>query len=357
MVGIESLSLTYAGAAAPSIDGVSLRVERGEFVTLLGPSGCGKTSTLRCVAGLETPGAGRITIGEATVFDGARRLEVPTHARDIAMVFQSYAVWPHMTVGENVAFPLEVARVARAQVRQRVEEALQRVGLLALAGRSATRLSGGQQQRVAIARALVRRSAVMLLDEPLSNLDAKLREQMRLELRQLIKEVGLTALYVTHDQEEALMLSDRIALMNAGRLVETGAPAALYLAPRTLFAATFLGAAEVFAVGRVDGVRVATDDGELALAAAPPRLSHVAIRPEAIVARQREDAGRPNQWRGTLRSVVFAGRQQQLVVELANGRRVGVLAPPTEPFRADAPVWLELPAERLMPLVDGVAPT
>jgi len=356
VVEIRDLSLTYAGAAQPSVAGVSLTVAQGEFVTLLGPSGCGKTSTLRSVAGLERPSGGAIAIAGVTVFDGAGGIEVPTHARDISMVFQSYAVWPHMTVGENVAFPLEIARVPRDEVRRRVDEVLRLVGLQALVARSATQLSGGQQQRVAIARALVRRAAVMLLDEPLSNLDAKLREQMRVELRQLIKTVGLTALYVTHDQEEALMLSDRIALMNAGRLVETGAPAQLYLAPRTLFGATFLGAAEVFAVRRVDGDRVETEAGELTLADAPPRLSHIAIRPEAIVARQGDTTARANQWRGALTGVVFSGRQQQLAVTLACGRRVHVLAPPTRPYRVGESITIELPSERLMPLVDDAAP-
>ncbi len=357
MVEIRDLWLTYPGAAQPSVCNVSLALAPGEFVTLLGPSGCGKTSTLRSVAGLEAPSAGAIIVGGAPVFDSAQRLDVPTHARDIAMVFQSYAIWPHMTVGQNVAFPLEIARVPRDESQRRVREALEMVGLDALASRSATQLSGGQQQRVAIARALVRRSAVMLLDEPLSNLDAKLREQMRLELRELIKTVGLTALYVTHDQEEALMLSDRIALMSAGRIVETGTPLDLYLRPRTLFGATFLGAAETFEVTRADGSSVQTPDGPLQLDSPAQGLTHVAIRPEAIVATQAPAPARANQWSGTLAGVVFSGRQQQLVVQLPGGRRITVLAPPTMAFRAGEPVTVEFPADRLMGLVNEAAPS
>ena len=353
MVECEDLWLTYPGAAQPSVCGVSLSLAAGEFVTLLGPSGCGKTSTLRSVAGLESPSAGAIAIGGQPVFDGSCGVEVPTHARDISMVFQSYAVWPHMTVEQNVAFPLEIARLPRQEVRNRVGEAIRMVGLEALATRSATQLSGGQQQRVAIARALVRRSAVMLLDEPLSNLDAKLREQMRVELRQLIKTVGLTALYVTHDQEEALMLSDRIALMNAGKIVEEGSPQELYLRPRTLFGATFLGSAVVFEVTGLRGVEVDTAHGPLRLAAMAQEPSHLAIRPEAIVVHPVEAASPvgPNHWPGRLASVVFTGRQQHLEVELAQGRRVPVLAPPNLTLQAGQAVTLEFPAERLMPLV------
>jgi len=284
------------------------------------------------------------------VFDGKRGIQTPTHARDISMVFQSYAIWPHMSVQQNVAFPLEIARMPREQIRARVEEALRMVGLGALAARSATQLSGGQQQRVAIARALVRRASVMLLDEPLSNLDAKLREQMRLELRELIKTVGLTALYVTHDQEEALMLSDRIALMSAGRIVEQGAPMELYLHPRTRFGATFLGAAEVFDVMRAKGREIDTPEGALELHQDIADIAHVAIRPEAILATQADHAPGANRWGGRLVSAIFSGRQQQLVVELSGGRRVNVLASPTTLFRVQESITLELPAERLMPL-------
>jgi iron(III) transport system ATP-binding protein len=356
MVDIEDLWLTYPGAAQASVRGVSLRVEPGEFLTLLGPSGCGKTSTLRSIAGLEAPTAGRIRIGADCVFDGAARIAVPTHARDIAMVFQSYAIWPHMSVGQNVAFPLEVMKLSGDDTRRRVAEALDMVGLGALAARSATQLSGGQQQRVAIARALVRRAPVMLLDEPLSNLDAKLREQMRVELRDLLKKVGMTAIYVTHDQEEALMLSDRIALMNAGSLVEVGTPRALYLHPTTVFGATFLGAAEVVPVTRSHGTAVETEIGVFHLERAAQRVQHIAIRPEAIRVRRRGDSheATPNRIDGTLRSVVFSGRQQHVSVQLPSGRTLNALVQATTDFEVGTAVHVDLPPSRLMPLYEDI---
>ncbi len=357
MVEIQDLWLTYDGAAQASVQGVSLQIPKGEFLTLLGPSGCGKTSTLRSVAGLETPSRGSITIADQRVFDHTTARVVPTHARDIAMVFQSYAIWPHMTVGQNVAFPLEVMKLSRDETRRRVAEALAMVGLGDYAQRSATQLSGGQQQRVAIARALVRRAAVMLLDEPLSNLDAKLREQMRVELRDLLKQVGMTAIYVTHDQEEALMLSDRIALMQGGRLVEIGTPRTLYLQPRTEFGAVFLGAAEILRVEGYEGRSLRTEIGALELPQEVGGVASVAIRPEAILVRQGAEVlpPGPNRFAGRLLAVVFSGRQQQLAVQLDGGRRFHVLAEATRPFDTDAPVQVELPAARLMPLQKELA--
>lgn len=354
MIALNDIWLSYPGATQASVCGVSLEIAAGEFFTLLGPSGCGKTSTLRSIAGLETPSKGRIAIGAQCVYEQQAGINVPTHSRDIAMVFQSYAIWPHMTVWQNVAFPLDVLKLSRDETRRRVGEVLEMVGLAALAPRSATMLSGGQQQRVAIARALVRRAAVMLLDEPLSNLDAKLREQMRIELRDLLKRVGMTAIYVTHDQEEALMLSDRIALMHAGKLVEIDSPRNLYLQPSTVFGATFLGAAEVMPVLRQAGSQVHTDIGELALATVPAAqdLAHVAIRPEAILVTSGSDsaAGGPNRFGGTLASVVFSGRQQQLAVQLDCGRRLNALVDATRRFELGAVVQIELPPDRLMPL-------
>jgi iron(III) transport system ATP-binding protein len=349
--------LTKSFGGPPVVDRVDLAIEEGESVVLLGPSGCGKTSTLRSIAGLETPTRGRISIGERTVFDSGRGVDVPTHSRDIGMVFQSYAIWPHMSVEQNVAFPLDVMRLDAADKRSRVADALEMVGLGALATRSATALSGGQQQRVAIARALVRRSPVMLLDEPLSNLDAKLREQMRLELRKLLKQVGMTAVYVTHDQEEALMLSDRIAVMNAGRLVEVGAPRALYLRPRTLFGATFLGAAETLRVHNRRGSGVETELGELQLERRSDDIAdpdHVGIRPEAIRVHPADapagHAAPVNSVPAIVAGVVFSGRQQQLVARTDSGREMLVLVDATRVFQAGQAVRLELPPERLMPL-------
>jgi len=231
--------LGYGTVAA--LQGISLEVAAGEFFTLLGPSGCGKTTVLRSIAGLETPTGGAIRIAGDTVFSAEQGINVPPNRRDISMVFQSYAIWPHMTVGANVAFPLEGTRLSRAERNAEVQRALDLVGLGGHAERPAPLLSGGQQQRVALARAFVKNAKLLLLDEPLSNLDAKLREQMRDELRDLQKRVGTTTVYVTHDQDEALAMSDRIAMMRDGRVVEIGSPEDLYLRPRKRFTAEFLG--------------------------------------------------------------------------------------------------------------------
>src|SRR5215471_18252234 len=224
---------------------VSFTIEAGHFYSLLGPSGCGKTTTLRCVAGLERSDGGEIRLAGA-VLSGPRR-HVPPERRDLGMVFQNYAIWPHLTVFENVAFPLRVARprIARTQIARRVEETLALVQLSELAGRPAVAMSGGQQQRLALARALVRRPRLLLLDEPLSNLDAKLRDAMRGELRNLQGKLGITTLYVTHDQTEAMSMSDRVAVMHDGQLLQEGTPQEIYHQPATRFVADFVGRANL----------------------------------------------------------------------------------------------------------------
>ncbi len=224
-----------------AVDRVSFWIQAGEIFTLLGPSGCGKTTTLRLAAGLEEPDEGSILINRLPVADAERGLFLPPEKRHLGMVFQSYAIWPHLSVFENVAFPLRVRQERGEQVRQRVLRALDTVGLAGLDERGATQLSGGQQQRVALARALVYEPAILLLDEPLSNLDAKLREQMRVEIRALQKKLALTVLYVTHDQAEAMTLSDRIAVMNRACFDQIGAPEEVYEHPATPFVAEFLG--------------------------------------------------------------------------------------------------------------------
>src|SRR5437773_8359090 len=240
-----------------AVEDVSFTVEEGQFYTLLGPSGCGKTTTLRCVAGLERTDEGRIVVDGRIVSSHSPNVFVPPHKRDIGMVFQSYAIWPHMTVFENVAFPLRVSkqRVSRSEISRRVEEALSLVELGGYGGRMATQLSGGQQQRLALARALVREPKLLLLDEPLSNLDAKLRERMRFELRELQRRLRITTLYVTHDQIEALSMSNVIAVMNAGVIVQEGAPREIYLQPKSKFVANFIGSTNQLAgrVARIDG--------------------------------------------------------------------------------------------------------
>jgi iron(III) transport system ATP-binding protein len=242
-----------------AVDGVSLTVEEGEIVTLLGPSGCGKSTTLRCIAGLEEPTGGRIIIGDEVVYDAATNTDVPTENRSIGMMFQSYAIWPHLDVFRNVAFALTVGpnrTKDRKEIKDRVMEVLNTVGLQDYVGRYPGQLSGGQQQRVVLARCLVYRPRVLLLDEPLANLDAKLRESMRFELRDVQERFGLTTIYVTHDQSEAMALSDRMFVMSGGRVARVGTPKEVYRDPGSAFVADFLGVSNV-----LRGEVSKTDDG------------------------------------------------------------------------------------------------
>ncbi|MBL8835361.1 MAG: ABC transporter ATP-binding protein [Alphaproteobacteria bacterium] len=310
-------------ADAFAVRAVSFDVAQGEFFTLLGPSGCGKTTTLRSVAGLETPDSGEIAIDGVSVFSSAKGTVVPVAKRDIAMVFQSYAIWPHMTVRENVAFPLEAMGVNGAEAKRRIESALSIVGLTAFADRPAPMLSGGQQQRVALARAIVKQAKVLLLDEPLSNLDAKLREQMRVELRDLQRRIGTTAIYVTHDQDEALSLSDRIAVMKDGAIVELDTPQALYLRPRTTFTARFVGQADLLPCTVVergaDRLALDTPLGPLHSTVFPPGLDGtlaLLVRPEHIEFRDGEAAFGRNMLGGVVQRVLFSGRLVEYVVQV-----------------------------------------
>lgn len=250
-VELRGLSKSFDGTAA--VEALDLAVGEGEFLTLLGPSGCGKTTTLRCVAGLESPDQGEIRFGGTAVVDCARRLDVPAHRRDVGMVFQSYALWPHMSVLRNVAYPLRVKGASRGEAKARAEATLELVGLAGFGQRAPSALSGGQQQRVALARALVRSPSVLLLDEPLSNLDATLRTQMRQELRRIHGETGTTTIYVTHDQLEAAALSGRIVVMRDGRAVQVGTPDEVFRRPATPWVARFVGFENVFA-GEVERV-------------------------------------------------------------------------------------------------------
>ena len=240
---VNDLHLDYGhGATAnPILKGVSMHLQRGEVVALLGPSGSGKTTLLRAVAGLESPKSGTIDIGERRVFDGSKNLELPAEARNLGLVFQSYALWPHKTVFDNVAYGLKLRKMAARDIEPKVREVLAQLGLGHLGERFPHQLSGGQQQRVAIARALVYNPPVILLDEPLSNLDAKLREEARAFLRELIVRLGLSALMVTHDQAEAMAISDRILLLNNGKIEQQGTPQSMYESPDTLFTAEFMG--------------------------------------------------------------------------------------------------------------------
>ena len=303
-------------AAVPACNGVSFEVPAGKFFTLLGPSGCGKTTTLRSIAGLERPDAGEIELDGAVVYASRRGIFVPPNRRNIGMVFQSYAIWPHMTVFENVAFPLRVsrARVPPAELEIRVRKALATVRLDGLDRRPATRLSGGQQQRLALARALVAEPKVLLLDEPMSNLDAKLREQMRLELRGLQRLLGITTIYVTHDQGEALAMSNLVAVMHEGRITQIGTPREIYERPANRFVTDFVGSTN-FLTGRVAGIagadryRVDTACGPLVCAipggAAAGHEVTVSVRPEDVSV---HEPPRPDgAWEATVEQVVFLG--------------------------------------------------
>ncbi|MCC7103926.1 MAG: ABC transporter ATP-binding protein [Chloroflexi bacterium] len=242
-MAVEVRNLSKSFGAARVVDSLSFTVPRGKILTLLGPSGCGKTTTLRCIAGLEKPDDGEISIEGDPVTSVPRGIMLPPDKRGLGMVFQSYAIWPHMTVFANVAFPLKVRGVPSAEVTRRVDETLELVGLAGFAERNATKLSGGQQQRVALARALAGKPRLLLFDEPLSNLDAKLRERMRFELVRLQKEIGITSIYVTHDQAEAMAISDEMIVMNHGRIEQRGDPNTVYFNPTTRFVADFIGVA------------------------------------------------------------------------------------------------------------------
>lgn len=256
VLSVNDLTKRFNGVSV--VDGLSFQIGRGEILSLLGPSGCGKSTTLRMIAGIEAPDSGEIRIEGEVVASSASAAFVPADRRDVGLVFQSYAIWPHMTVAQNVAYPLEVRRIPKTEIAERVARVLTLVGLAGFERRSATSLSGGQQQRVALARALVYNPRLLLLDEPLSNLDARLRDELRVELRRIQRELGLTVLYVTHDQVEALSLSDRIAVMENGRIVQLGTPAEIYDSPGTLFVQNFFGRSLL-----IDGVLEITSAGAL----------------------------------------------------------------------------------------------
>ena len=357
---VEDLHMTYGADAGVvrAVRGVSFTVEPGAFFTLLGASGCGKTTTLRCVAGLEAPEHGRIAIGDTVVYSSAEGITAPPYRRDIGMVFQSYAIWPHMSVFDNVAFPLVSGRrrFPRREVRERTLRALRLVHLEDLAERPAPFLSGGQQQRVALARALVAEPTVLLLDEPLSNLDAKLRAEMRLEIKNLVKSLGVTTLYVTHDQMEALTMSDRVAVMHEGAFVEEAAPKDLYLRPHSAFTATFLGETNLIAgkvLGRLadgDLWQVETLHGPLVCPTryGPEVDGHVwvACRPEGVSVTSVRPRGE-NVFPARIKDVVFAGDQITYAIAI----REQVIYAKSDPFSTweeGDQVFVQLPPERCL---------
>ncbi len=345
-IEIEDLVIRYGDATA--VNGVSFTVGQGEHLTLLGPSGCGKTTTLRAIAGLEVPASGSIKVEGKAMFDGAARINVATEDRGVSMVFQSYAVWPHMTVFDNVAYGLRVRKMSKDEIKANVERALDLVQMRHLGERGASKLSGGQQQRVALARAIAFSPTVVLFDEPLSNLDAKLRAEMRVELRELQQRLGITSVYVTHDQEEALAISDRVIVMNVGVIEQIGTPEEIYNRPKSRFVADFVGSANLIK-GRVTGPGTFEAEGGIVLRTVGAASgSEVAVRTAYIdLAPQPGD----NQLPGTVRQRLFHGDFVQYIVECACGRLI-VRRPPVNLLNEGAPVTLSFAPEHTV-LLEG----
>lgn len=308
-----------------AVNDVSLEIAPGEFLTLLGPSGSGKTTTLMMLAGFEIPTAGEIYVDDDPI------AAVPPFRRNIGMVFQNYALFPHMTVGENIAFPLQMRKVSKAEIARQSKEVLELVGLPGYEGRYPRQLSGGQQQRIAVARALVFNPRVLLMDEPLGALDKQLRERLQLEIKELHDQLGVTIIYVTHDQEEALVMSDRIAVMNEGRIEQCGPPTELYDEPSSRFVATFIGESNFIegAISRIDGdaACVAVPGIEELRAPLKPGLAPGAsvaltVRPEKIVASENGAHPGANTTTARVEDVIFVGEMRRYVVALAGGQRL-----------------------------------
>jgi len=371
MLEISNLIKSYPGEKAKkggsqggrvfAINNVNLHVEQGEMFTLLGPSGCGKTTTLRSIAGLEHPDSGLISVKGRTLFqagDGAKPVNVAANRRGLGMVFQSYAIWPHMSVFDNVAFPLQVKprgeRPGKADIEQRVHRVLEVMELRQYADRQATKLSGGQQQRLALARALVIEPELLLLDEPLSNLDAKLRESLRYELKRLQRELGITSIYVTHDQTEALALSTKIAVMQAGQVVQLGTPREIYQRPQTKFVAEFIGTAN-FLDGTVTArsgqdYEVETSAGVLSLTAeadvavGSPALA--SIRPESVQLSVERPTDARNVWSGVVTTRAFLGEAMDHIVSVGK-HDINVRSGPETSIEPGTPVHVRFDPSKL----------
>jgi iron(III) transport system ATP-binding protein len=371
VLSVRSLQMEYpaeGGRTVPAAQDVSFEVPGGKLFTLLGPSGCGKTTTLRCIAGLERPRHGEVEADGRVVYSSAQGIFVAPNRRNFGMVFQSYAIWPHMNVFQNAAFPLEVARrrLGRKEIEAKVMRVLGAVALDHLADRPATNLSGGQQQRLALARALVMEPTLLLLDEPLSNLDAKLRERMRFELKRLQREFSLTTVYVTHDQSEALALSHEIAVMNEGRIVQIGSPRDIYQRPRDRFVADFIGttnlldAAVIAADARTGRCRVGTVLGELQAQGDGGLCSNdavvVSVRPEDVELFEHppERADGDNMCRGTVDAMVFLGDYFDFQVKVGD-RLLLARAHPSLRAPIGATVHLRIKAEKCIAIPDAAA--
>ncbi|MBV9602345.1 MAG: ABC transporter ATP-binding protein [Chloroflexi bacterium] len=363
-VSCRGLAKEFPGNPAPAVDDVSFDVEHGELLVLLGPSGCGKTTTLRMIAGLEEPDAGEVWLGSGLVSSAQRNVFVPTEKRNIGMVFQSYAIWPHMTVFENVAYPLRVRRVSRKLIQERVGQTLELLGLAGLEERPATQLSGGQQQRVALARALVFEPRILLLDEPLSNLDAKLRVHMRSELKNLQQATGITSIFVTHDQAESMALADRIIVMNRGRIEQIGSPADVYQRPRSRFVNDFVGSMNALqgVVVDVDGSTVTLRCGEHEVrghAASDQQLARgdavtATMRPENLSILPESVSASSNQWTACVVGAAYYGDHREYQVEIGE-QSVTLSAPASIDVPRGARVIVTCDPSEVVVIADSLA--
>ncbi len=351
-VTVSGLAKTFRtmDGKVDAIHDLSFEVQPGQFYTLLGPSGCGKSTTLRCLAGLERPEAGEIRIGDQVV--SSANVFLPPNERPIGMVFQSYAIWPHMTVFNNVAFPLKQQKVPKQERQRLVMEALSLVQMADLAPRPAPNLSGGQQQRVALARALVSKPQVLLLDEPLSNLDAKLREELRFEIKELLRRLRITALYVTHDQAEALTMSDRVAVMFGGQILQEASPRELYLKPRARFVAQFIGQVNFFegkvlpgAANGMGVVQTAQGNFHCALSSTLQSGSDalLAVRPESIMVSAEQPSNGANVLQGRVEKSVFLGDFIDCQIRVGE-QIVHTKLPPTSDLTEAQKVFLQFAA-------------
>ena len=340
-ISVEGLVKTFGEQRA--LDHVEFTVGNGELFTLLGPSGCGKSTTLMSIAGFQQPETGRIRVGDETVFDAVKRIALPAERRNLGIVFQSYAVWPHMTVYENLAFPLKVRRLKRAEIRSRIAQTLELVEMTPYEKRYPHELSGGQQQRVALARALVYSPSVLLLDEPFSNLDAKLRIRARSWVKDLQHRLGLTTIFVTHDQDEALSMSDRVAVMSAGEIQQIGTPEDVYHRPANRFVAEFVGR-----VNLIEGVIAGVDGGQAVLDVEGRRLTvraldgarvaervTVVVRPEAMTLHANGDTSvnGTNTWDADVHSTAFLGDHYEYELEAGSLRLIAQTSRPVQGSR------------------------
>jgi spermidine/putrescine transport system ATP-binding protein len=355
---IELSKLTKQFEELTAVDGIDLHIPGGEFFSLLGPSGCGKTTTLRMIAGFERPTSGEIFL------DGTDVAYTPPHQRNVNTVFQNYALFPHLNVCDNIAYGLKRAKRPKAEIRERVGKALELVQLPGYEGRQPSQLSGGQQQRVALARALILNPAVLLLDEPLGALDAKLRKALQIELKSLQQEVGITFLYVTHDQEEALTMSDRLAVMNGGHIEQVGAPQDVYEDPETLYVADFLGVSNLMEATIVSSgtsaCQVALDGYELQTRGTDRDVTgeaKIVIRPERVELEEHGSPSGPNRIPGMVERVVYVGSAIQVIVRGATGESLQALVQNTGggiPYEQGTPVQLHLPVDALRVLPSGI---